>query len=262
MILRVIIVLNKRTKAPPYETGIQRRCCRCFGAKRQEENALLRFGYTEDEINSLLSECNIGYGCGNGASIASINPGESVLDLGSGGGFDCFLARGQTGSQGHVIGVDMVPAMVRLSRSNLKKSGYTNVEFRLGEIEHLPVADETIDAVLSNCVLGLSFDKPQVLREAHRVLKPGGRVSLCDFFLIAPMPQRIRLELNEYFCCLENAITVEQLQLFLRQSGFADIRSRQEQSACLQCLPCKEAQAYIAPYCVQAFKGDPYAKGS
>ncbi len=253
---------DKKSKYLPCEARAEiKRCCLCL-AESEEENALLRFGYTEDELKTLLSEHNVGYGCGNGAAIAAIKPGEFVLDLGSGVGFDCFLARGQTGKDGYVIGVDMAPTMVSLSRSNLIKSGYTNVEFRLGEIEHLPVADNTMDVVLSNCVVNLSSDKQQVLREAYRVLKIGGRISLCDFLLIAPLPRCKSTKFSKYFCCLEGAVTAEQMHRMLQSAGFISIEMRQTQSDCLkQCLPCEDVEEYICPYCVEAIKGA-YTKGS
>lgn len=153
-------------------------------------------GYSADDLSDMPEKANMGLGCGNPIGIAALKEGEVVLDLGSGGGFDCFLARRQVGEAGFVIGVDMTPEMVRLARENARKSGYSNVEFRLGEIEHLPVADSSIDVIISNCVINLSLDKDKVFKEAYRVLKVGGRLSVSDIVATAELPEDIKSDIT------------------------------------------------------------------
>ena len=165
---------------------------------------------------------NLGLGCGNPQAIAKLKPGEVVLDLGAGGGFDCFLAARQVGPHGRVIGVDMTPEMVARARENAQKGGFENVEFRLGEIEHLPVADGSVDVILSNCVINLSPDKEQVYREAFRVLKPGGRLAISDVVAIKPIPAEMRNDFEKYSGCVAGALHVQELECILRTTGFHD----------------------------------------
>jgi len=159
-------------------------------------------------------------GCGNPIALASIRLGEAVLDLGSGAGFDCFLAAQQLGGTGRVIGVDMTPAMVAKARHNAREGNYTNVEFRLGEIEALPVADNSVDLVISNCVINLSPEKPRVFREAFRVLKPGGRLVVADIVAIKPLPESIRMQLNAIGGCIAGAALIDDLKMMLSNAGF------------------------------------------
>lgn len=160
----------------------------------------MNIGYTEKDLENIPTEANMGLGCGNPIAFAGLKAGEIVLDLGSGGGIDCFLARAQVGETGHVIGVDMTPEMIKLARKNAEKSGYKNIEFRLGEIEHLPVADSSVDVIISNCVINLSLDKRQVFKDAYRVLKPGGRLSISDVVAIKHIPQDMKQDMGLISC--------------------------------------------------------------
>jgi arsenite methyltransferase len=167
---------------------------------------------------------NLGLGCGNPVAIASLKAGEIVVDLGSGGGFDCFLVARQVGETGCVIGVDMTPDMISKARSNAERVGASNVEFRLGEIEHLPVADGTADIIISNCVINLSPDKASVYREAHRVLKPGGRLSISDIVATRTLPDKIKENLALVSSCVGGAATVDETEKAMEGAGFVDIR--------------------------------------
>jgi len=183
-----------------------------------------RLGYSAADITSAPAGADMGLGCGNPRAIASLSPGEVVLDLGSGGGFDCFLAARELGETGRVIGVDMTPEMVSKARANAVKGGFDNVEFRLGEIEHLPVADAGIDVIISNCVINLSPDKPQVFREAFRVLKPGGRLAISDVVATAELPASIKDDLSLYSGCMAGASRIDELKTMLEDAGFTAIR--------------------------------------
>ena len=166
----------------------------------------------------------MGLGCGNPVALASLKPGETVVDLGSGGGFDCFLAAKQVGDKGRVIGVDMTPDMLRKARANAEKIQAKNVEFRLGEIEHLPVADNRADIIMSNCVINLSPDKLSVYRDAYRILKPGGRLAISDIIAIAPLPEEIQQNLALVSACVGGAATIADTRDMLAQAGFEDIK--------------------------------------
>jgi SAM-dependent methyltransferase len=175
-------------------------------------------------MDAVPEGANLGLGCGNPTGIAGLAPGEVVLDLGSGGGFDCLLAAEQVGESGHVIGVDMTPEMLSRARRNAEKAGTTNVEFRLGEIEHLPLADSSVDVILSNCVINLSPDKSAVYREAFRVLKPGGRLAISDVVAVAELPPAIKNDMSAYTGCIAGAATIEALEAMLAEAGFVDVR--------------------------------------
>ncbi|MBM9535623.1 arsenite methyltransferase [Desulfobulbus alkaliphilus] len=202
-------------------------CCSAPEADRS-----LEMGYSPDEMRAAPEGANLGLGCGNPRAIASLRTGEVVVDLGSGAGFDCFLAAGQVGPEGHVIGVDMTPAMITKARANAQQHGYTSVEFRLGEIENLPVADSTADVLLSNCVINLSPDKPRVFAEAFRVLKPGGRLAISDIVARAEMPAHLKADMTLYTCCVAGASLIGDLRAILEAVGFTRIEiTPQEESA-------------------------------
>lgn len=183
-----------------------------------------QMGYSDQELDSVPEGANMGLGCGNPQAIAALKPGETVLDLGSGAGFDSFLAARQVGPRGRVIGVDMTPDMVSKARENARKGSYENVNFRLGEIEHLPVADGCIDVIISNCVINLSTDKPAVFREAYRALKSGGRLAISDVVATAELPEEIKNDLALYSACVSGASTISDLESVLADCGFMEIK--------------------------------------
>ena len=188
-------------------------------------------GYSKEDIQGVIEGANMGLGCGNPVALASLNPGETVVDLGSGGGFDCFLAAKQVGPAGRVIGIDMTPDMLSKARSNAEKIGAENVEFRLGEIEHLPVADNTADIIMSNCVINLSPEKLKVYREALRILKPGGRLAIADIVATQPLPPDIQQNLALVSACVGGAATIDDTKAMLREAGFADIRIKAKEES-------------------------------
>lgn len=197
----------------------------CCAAPAVDAAALSQtMGYSAAEVLAVPEGANLGLGCGNPQAIAALKPGETVLDLGSGAGFDAFLAARQVGESGRVIGVDMTPEMLAKARANARTGGYRNVEFRLGEIEHLPVADETVDVIISNCVINLSPDKPQVFAEAWRVLKAGGRLAISDVVARAELPAAIRQDLDLHTGCMAGASSIAEVQAMLTASGFTQIR--------------------------------------
>jgi len=183
-----------------------------------------QMGYTVEDLASIPEGANLGLGCGNPQAIAALRPGETVLDLGSGAGVDCFLAARQVGASGKVIGVDMTAEMIARARENALQGAFSNVEFRLGEIEQLPVADESVDVILSNCVINLSTDKLSVFREAFRVLRPGGRLAISDVVATAALPPEIRSDAELFSACVAGAATVAELATLLEQAGFSEIR--------------------------------------
>ncbi len=216
-----------------------------------------RFGYSVDELEAAPEGANLGLGCGNPAAIAALKPGETVLDLGSGAGFDCFLAAHAVGGTGRVIGVDMTPEMLAKARQNARKAGFTNVEFRHGEIERLPVADGTVDVIISNCVLNLSPDKPAVLREAYRVLAPGGRLTVSDVVATEPMPESMRGD-DELICgCIGGAATVTDLERWLAEAGFVDVRVEIDDAsreAIAEWAPGRGVENYVVAATIEAVK--------
>jgi arsenite methyltransferase len=185
-------------------------------------------GYLKEELEKLPEGSNLGLGCGNPLALASLKKGEIVLDLGSGAGIDCFLAAGKVGPEGKVIGVDMTPEMLDKARGNILKSNYRNVEFRLGEIENLPVADNFIDIIISNCVINLAPDKDRVFSEAFRVLKPGGRIMVSDIVLLKELPEIIKNDMAAYSSCVSGAIIKDSYLESIKSAGFSDVKINEE----------------------------------
>ncbi|MCL5036804.1 MAG: arsenite methyltransferase [Chloroflexi bacterium] len=181
-------------------------------------------GYSEKELDVIPREANLGLSCGNPTALAGLKEGEVVLDLGSGAGFDCFLAAAKVGPGGRVIGVDMTPEMIEKARNTAKKNGVENVEFRLGEIENLPAADSSVDVVISNCVINLSPDKPGVLREVYRVLKPGGRLAVSDIALLKELPEKILESIVAYVGCISGAVIIDEYEKVVREAGFKNVK--------------------------------------
>lgn len=199
-------------------------CCApatsCCGSQDFVQEVSKRIGYSEEELKVVPEGANLGLGCGNPVALASLKPGEVVVDLGSGAGFDCFLAANQVGKTGKVIGVDMTAEMLDKARENGRKSNYENVEFRLGEIENLPVADNHADIIISNCVINLSPDKKRVFQEAYRVLKPGGRLMVSDIVLLRDLPEEIKNSVAAYIGCLAGAVSKKDYLGAIQEAGF------------------------------------------
>ncbi|WP_323190210.1 arsenite methyltransferase [Halostella sp. PRR32] len=193
-------------------------CCDDTGTAQSR-----KLGYSDDDRDAVGAGADLGLGCGNPTAIASLDEGDTVLDLGSGAGFDCFLAAREVGPTGRVIGVDMTPEMVEKARDNRETNDVANVEFRLGEIEHLPVADESVDVILSNCVINLSADKSQVFREAFRALRPGGRLAISDVVLTTELPTDLRADPSSVAACIGGASSIPALESMLSDAGFTDV---------------------------------------
>jgi len=225
------------------------------GCCGNQGNGSLAMGYTQEDRESVPDGADLGLGCGNPQAIAALCTGEIVLDLGSGAGFDCFLAAKRVGRTGRVIGVDMTPEMVTKARANARAVGAPNVEFRLGEIEHLPVPDATVDAILSNCVINLSPDKAAVFREAIRVLKPGGRLAISDVVAMKPMPSELAESVEALTGCIAGSASIEELRALLADAGFeaVQIQPRTESRAVIaQCMP--GAEDYVVSATIEARK--------
>jgi SAM-dependent methyltransferase len=207
--------------------------CGCGGGDGPTPEALAKqIGYSAAELSALPDSANMGLSCGNPNALAALKPGEVVLDLGSGGGFDIFIAGRKVGPTGRAIGVDMTPEMLAKARHNAlsyrEQSKLDNVEFRLGEIEHLPAADNSVDVIISNCVINLSPDKPQVWREIARVLKPGGRVAVSDLALVQPLPAAVQQMVEALVGCIAGAVLVSETERMLREAGLSDIQLREK----------------------------------
>ncbi|MBF0217247.1 MAG: arsenite methyltransferase [Candidatus Omnitrophica bacterium] len=208
-------------------------CCSsssCCGGVNQAQDISRKVGYSDRDLKAVPEGANLGFGCGNPVALASLHEGDVVLDLGCGAGFDAFLSAERVGKTGRVIGVDMTPEMVAKAKENAKKGSYSNVEFRLGEIEKLPVEDNSIDVIISNCVINLSPDKETVFKEAYRVLKRGGRLMVSDLVLAKDLPEKIKNSVEAYVGCLAGAIKKEEYLRFIEQAGFQDIKIISESS--------------------------------
>jgi SAM-dependent methyltransferase len=209
--------------------------CGCGGGSVEDVSRAV--GYGDDELKRVPEGSNLGLGCGNPTALASIKESETVLDLGSGAGFDSFLAAGKARQ---VIGVDMTPRMIEKARENARKGGYSNVEFRLGEIENLPVADASVDVVISNCVINLSPDKARVFEEAFRVLRPGGRLMVSDIVLLREPPEAVRSSVGSYVACVAGAVLKDEYLASVRAAGFEDVSVESETTFSLDTLTSSE----------------------
>lgn len=230
----------------------------CCGVSAKPDDAYSQeLGYSKDELNNVPEGSNMGLGCGNPQAIASLKSGETVLDLGAGGGFDVFLAAKKVGSNGKVYGVDMTPEMVSKARSNAAKSGYSNVEFLLGEIEHLPLPNNAVDVIISNCVVNLSTNKSNVFNEAFRVLKDGGRLAISDMVAYKPLPKEM-IENAELYCnCISGAITIDELKNILAKAGFVDIMIEPQENSRMfikDWVPGSDAENYVISAKIKAVK--------
>ena len=246
----------KRGAAPAEDCGCSASPC-CGSAPVAVDATSLQLGYSADELKAVPEGANLGLGCGNPQAIAALKAGETVLDLGSGAGLDAFLAARQVGPSGRVIGVDMTPEMVTRARENARKGGYANVEFRLGEVEHLPVADGSVDVVLSNCVINLSPDKPQVFRDAFRVLKPGGRLAISDVVRTAELPAEVRKDWAMMTGCVAGAAGIDEVTNMLGEAGFTDIRIKPKDASrefIATWFPGGKIEDYVVSATIEAIK--------
>ena len=234
-------------------------CCSpdAGGDQRSTEIVAQALGYSAEQTSAIPEGANLGLGCGNPLAMASLKAGQTVLDLGSGAGFDAFLAAQAVGQNGKVIGVDMTPEMIAKARRNQAGGDYANVEFRLGEIENLPVADASVDVIISNCVINLSPDKAAVFREACRVLKPGGRLAISDIVALRVIPGEVEQDMAAYSGCVGGAALVSDLEQLLAEAGFTGIRiaPKPESSAFIQeCFPDRNMEDYAASATIEAVK--------
>lgn len=235
-------------------------CCSgssCCGPSTDPDLISAGLGYSEEELALVPEGANLGLGCGNPQAIADLKPGEVVLDLGAGGGLDCFLAARAVGPTGRVIGVDMTPEMVLRARENAQKAGFTNVDFRLGEIEHLPVADASVDVVISNCVINLSPDKPSVFRDAFRVLRPGGRLAASDVVATAEIPEEWREDMSLLSGCISGAAQIDELAAIMREAGFVEVSIEPKERSrefIRHWQPGTKLEDYVVSACISAKK--------
>lgn len=215
-------------------------CCvpadTCCGSTDLAQDISRKIGYTNEELTSVPEGANLGLGCGNPVALASLAEGETVLDLGSGAGFDCLLAANKVGKKGKVIGVDMTPEMLEKARQNARKGDYENVEFRLGEIENIPATDDSVDVIISNCVINLSPDKKRVFNEAFRVLKPGGRLMISDMALLKELPDFIKNSIEAYVGCLSGALMKDEYLQAITGAGFSEVKIVDETYFPIDCI--------------------------
>jgi arsenite methyltransferase len=237
--------------------GVGSSCCGVSDDAAINTLISTRLGYSEADLALVPKGADMGLGCGNPKAIASLQPGEVVVDLGAGGGFDCFLAAAEVGAEGRVIGVDMTPDMLSKARANAQKGRYANVEFRLGEIEYLPVADGTADVIISNCVINLSPDKTQVFRDAFRVLKPGGRLAISDVVATVELPEEMRNDPQLIAGCMGNASLIEELEGIMADAGFSDIRiqpKNESREFIRDWAPGRGVEDYVVSATIEAIK--------
>jgi len=218
----------------------ERSCCTpaspCCGGADLAQDISKQIGYSDEELKSVPQGANLGLGCGNPIALASLAEGETVLDLGAGAGFDCFLAASKVGETGKVIGVDMTPEMLEKARENAQKGNYKNVEFRLGEIESIPSADNSVNVVISNCVINLAPDKSRVFKEAFRVLKPGGRLMISDMVLLKELPDFIKNSIEAYIGCISGALMKGEYIEVIREAGFHEVKIIDETVFPIECM--------------------------
>ncbi len=238
----------------PSSTDAASSCC---GGGGPVQVGSIQLGYSEADITAVPDGADLGLGCGNPGAIAALKPGETVLDLGSGAGFDVFLASPAVGATGRVIGVDMTPTMVSKARANAEKGGFANVEFRLGEIENLPVADSLVDVIISNCVINLSPDKPSVFRESFRVLREGGRLAVSDVVASVELPEEVCGDLRLYSGCVAGASLISELEDMMAAAGFEDIRiapKDESKTFIEQWAPDRHITDYVVSATIEAVK--------
>lgn len=246
-----VVEANKEAKS----CGNSSSCCGV--SAKPDDGYSQQLGYSKEELESVPAESNMGLGCGNPQAIAALKQGETVLDLGAGGGFDAFLAARRVGPTGKVYGVDMTPAMLSAARESAQRNGYQNVNFLLGEIEHLPLPNQSIDVIISNCVINLSTDKESVFNECFRVLQPGGRIAISDLVSNKPMPLEMANNKDLYCNCISGAITIERIKTILSQAGFVDIvvETQEESRMFIQeWVPGSDAENYVVSAKITAVK--------
>ncbi|MDX9801857.1 MAG: arsenite methyltransferase [Spirochaetia bacterium] len=229
----------------------------CNGSVPDVKAVSMELGYSKADLNEIPDGANMALGCGNPKAIASLKTGETVLDLGSGGGFDCFLAVREVGGSGQVIGVDMTPEMVSKARKNADSAGYKNVDFRLGEIENLPVADSVVDVIISNCVINLSPDKERVFKESFRVLKPGGRLAVSDIVASAELPEEIKSDIALYTGCISGASLITDIEKKLGDAGFVEIcikPKNESKNFIRNWVPDSRIEDYVVSATIEAIK--------
>ncbi len=237
--------------------GVESSCCGVSDDAAINTLISTRLGYSEEDLAKTPDGADMGLGCGNPRAIAGLKPGEVVIDLGSGGGFDAFLAAHEVGEHGHVIGIDMTPDMLSKARHNAEKGKFTNVEFRLGEIEHIPVADNTADIIISNCVINLSPHKEQVFSDAFRALKPGGRLAISDVVATAEMPEEMKNDPILHAGCMAGASLIDELEMMMSEAGFEDVRivpKDDSREFIRDWAPGRGVEAYVVSAYIEAVK--------